>query len=215
MKKELIEFFQDASDRSLSFKSIKKFLGVSKKHMDTEVRALLKELELEGILFEDKDGFYKSVPSNFYVKEIKETKKGSKYIEINSTRLYIEKKDLFGALPYDKVLVEITNGKARVKKVIMRNLPNVVCEVVLIDGKKHLKPINTDNDLDIIIGSKTMKKLVLGERVLIKTSDKMYDDKYEGEYLKTIGHKDDPDIDYKTVAYNHGFDLEFSKEALK
>ena len=34
----------------------------------------LKELELEGVLYEDKDSVFNSVPSNFYIKELKEVK---------------------------------------------------------------------------------------------------------------------------------------------
>lgn len=214
MKKELIELFLN-ENTELTYKKIKKFLGVSKKHIDEEVKNTLKDLELEGILYEDKDGLYKSVPSNFFVSEIGETKKGSKYILENEQRIYLEKENLNGALAYDKVLIEKNDKTCIVKKVILRNMPYVVCEVTLKDGKKYLKPIHTDNNLEIIISANKMKKLVIGERVLLKVLTSTYDDKYDAEVIKSIGHKDDPDIDFKTVAYNNGFDFEFSKEALE
>ena len=214
MKRELIELFINQITE-LTYKKIKKFLGVSKKHMDEEVKNTLKELELDGILYEDKDGLYKSVPSNFFVSEINETKKGTKYIIVNEDRIYLQKENLNGALPYDKVLIENNGENYNVKKVILRNMPYIVCEVIIKNGKKYLKPINTENDLEIIISTNAMKKLVVGERILVKVLTSIYDDKYDAEVIKSIGHKDDPDIDFKTVAYSNGFDFEFSKEALK
>lgn len=225
MKKELIELYQN-NDITLSYRAIKRFLGVSKKHLDSSLKNLLYELELEGILYEDKDSLFKSVPSNFFIAEINSTKKNNRFVQIGNTKYFIKNNKLNGALIFDKVLVSIDNDEAKVEKVIKRNLPYVVCEVI-VDGKnKYLKPINIDNNLDVIVSSKKIKKLIDGERVLVKVSNKSFDVnyskekseaiyKYEADIIKSIGHRNDPDIDYKTVAYNHGFNIEFSDEAIK
>ncbi len=220
MKKELIDLFTK-EQTELNYKKIKKYLSKNEEYLDTELRTLLHDLELEGVLYEDKDGLFKSLPSNFFVREIIETKKGYRYIAgLNEERLLIDSKNLNGALNYDKVLVEIENSKAKVIKVLERNFPNVVCEVVEIDGSKHLKPLNTNNNLELVIGHNTLKKLVSGERVLVEVSREAFDyedDKtiYDAKFIKSIGHKNDPDIDYKTVAYSHGFNVDFSPEAVE
>lgn len=213
MKKELIEYVKSDKFESISFNGIKKYLGVSKKHMNDELKEVLNSLELEGLLYEDKDGLYKR-PSNFLVTTIDETKKGTKYYETNNIRCILQKNKLNGALCYDKVIIDTNTNE--VVKVLVRNMPNVVCEVRMTpEGFKYLYPVNTNNNLKITIGTQKMKKLIPGSRVLIEATNEIYDNMYVGKYIKTIGFINEPDIDFKTIAYNYGFNLEFPKEVLE
>ena len=214
MKKELIEYVESDKFESISFNGIKKYLGVSKKHMNEELKEVLNSLELEGLLYEDKDGLYKKMPSNFLVTTIDETKKGTKYYETNNIRCILQKNKLNGALCYDKVIIDTNTNE--VVKVLVRNMPNVVCEVRMTpEGFKYLYPVNTNNNLKITIGTQKMKKLIPGSRVLIEATNEIYDNMYVGKYIKTIGFINEPDIDFKTIAYNYGFNLEFPKEVLE
>lgn len=214
MKKELIEYVKSDKFESISFNGIKKYLGVSKKHMNDELKEVLNSLELEGLLYEDKDGLYKKMPSNFLVTTIDETKKGTKYYETNNIRCILQKNKLNGALCYDKVIIDTNTNE--VVKVLVRNMPNVVCEVRMTpEGFKYLYPVNTNNNLKITIGTQKMKKLIPGSRVLIEATNEIYDNMYVGKYIKTIGFINEPDIDFKTIAYNYGFNLEFPKEVLE
>lgn len=214
MKRELIEYVESDKFESISFNGIKKYLGVSKKHMNDELKEVLNSLELEGLLYEDKDGLYKKMPSNFLVTTIDETKKGTKYYETNNIRCILQKNKLNGALCYDKVIIDTNTNE--VVKVLVRNMPNVVCEVrMTIEGFKYLYPVNTNNNLKITIGTQKMKKLIPGSRVLIEATNEIYDNMYVGKYIKTIGFINEPDIDFKTIAYNYGFNLEFPKEVLE
>ena len=214
MKKELIEYVKSDKFESISFNGIKKYLGVSKKHMNDELKEVLNSLELEGLLYECKDGLYKKMPSNFLVTTIDETKKGTKYYETNNIRCILQKNKLNGALCYDKVIIDTNTNE--VVKVLVRNMPNVVCEVRMTpEGFKYLYPVNTNNNLKITIGTQKMKKLIPGSRVLIEATNEIYDNMYVGKYIKTIGFINEPDIDFKTIAYNYGFNLEFPKEVLE
>lgn len=214
MKKELIEYVESDKFESISFNGIKKYLGLSKKHMNDELKEVLNSLELEGLLYEDKGGLYKKMPSNFLVTTIDETKKGTKYYETNNIRCILQKNKLNGALCYDKVIINTNTNE--VVKVLVRNMPNVVCEVRMTpEGFKYLYPVNTNNNLKITIGTQKMKKLIPGSRVLIEATNEIYDNMYVGKYIKTIGFINEPDIDFKTIAYNYGFNLEFPKEVLE
>lgn len=214
MKKELIEYVESDKFESISFNGIKKYLGLSKKHMNEELKEVLNSLELEGLLYEDKDGLYKKMPSNFLVTTIDETKKGTKYYETNNIRCILQKNKLNGALCYDKVIIDTNTNE--VVKVLVRNMPNVVCEVRMTpEVFKYLYPVNTNNNLKITIGTQKMKKLIPGSRVLIEATNEIYDNMYVGKYIKTIGFINEPDIDFKTIAYNYGFNLEFPKEVLE
>ena len=214
MKRELLEYIESDKFESISFNGVKKYLGVSKKHINEELKSILKTFELEGLLYEDKDGLYKKMPSNYFVALIKETKRGHKYYELDGEKIFLEKEDLNGALFCDKVIID--KGTNKVVKVLVRNLPNLVCEVRLDnEGKKYLYPINTNNGLSVTIGTKDMKHLLVGERVLIEVFPEMYENMYEGKYIKTIGNVNDPDIDFKTIAYGYGFNLEFPESVMK
>lgn len=214
MKRELLEYIESDKFESISFNGVKKYLGVSKKHMNEELKSILKTFELEGLLYEDKDGLYKKMPSNFLVTTIDETKKGTKYYETNNIRCILQKNKLNGALCYDKVIIDTNTNE--VVKVLVRNMPNVVCEVRMTpEGFKYLYPVNTNNNLKITIGTQNMKKLIPGSRVLIEATNEIYDNMYVGKYIKTIGFINEPDIDYKTIVYNYGFNLEFPKEVLE
>ena len=214
MKKQLIEYIESDKFETMSFNEIKKLLGISKKHMNDELKEVLNSLELEGLLYEYKDGLYKKMPSNFLVTTIDETKNGTKFYEVNDVRYILEKNKLNGALCYDKVIIDTNTNK--VVKVLVRNMPNVVCEVRMTpEGFKYLYPVNTNNNLKITIGTQKMKKLIPGSRVLIEATNEIYDNMYVGKYIKTIGFINEPDIDFKTIAYNYGFNLEFPKEVLE
>lgn len=218
MKKELIEYIKSDNFTEASLKQIKKFLGASKQHINDELISELKKLELEGFLYEDRDGLYKKCPSNFFVVNLNATKRGNLYTYINDVRYELKQNNLNGALAYDKVIVKLVQKEykeeLKVVKVLVRNMPQLVCEVREENGIKYLYPTNTNNNLKITIGSREMKKRTVGQRILVKVTEEMFEDYYVAEYVKVIGNINDPDIDFKTIAYNAGFNLEFSNAVM-
>ena len=90
MKKQLLDYINSDKFEAMTFSGIKRFLGVSRKHMDDDIRNMLLSFELEGLLYEDKDGLYKKFPSNFFVSEISSTGKGTKYITINDKKILLK-----------------------------------------------------------------------------------------------------------------------------
>ena len=56
MKKQLLDYIYSDNFKEISYNGVKKYLGVSRKHLDNEVKKMLFEFELEGLLYEDKDG---------------------------------------------------------------------------------------------------------------------------------------------------------------
>ena len=214
MKRALIELFDNNKDLVTNLKGIRKLAKIPKEIKDEEIVSILKELELEGIVYINKEELYTHFPSNFFVCELLQNKKGNLYIEYDDTKVIIDPDKANGALAFDNVIIGCKKEGFYVDKVIKRNFPQVVCDVVLIDNVKYLKPL-TKQSIRIDIGSIAMKKLVEGERVLVNLTEDLFDDRYIGTLEKVLGHKDDPDIDFKTIAYNYGFNLEFSEEAKK
>ena len=60
-----------------------------------------------------------------------------------------------------------------------------------------------------------MKHLNIGDRIKARISLEETDGVYEADYISTIGNIKDTDIDIISIAIKHGFNIEFSEEALK
>lgn len=214
MKRVLIEYFENQKDTEISLSKIKKYLGQKMEFDVKDLYNVLKELQLEGIIYENKNGLYMKFPSNFFITQILQTKNGKKYIMDNNDITFLNDEDTLKTQAFDDVVIEKDNKKYTLKKILKRNFPQIVCEVIIQDNVKKLKPIKK-KFCDIDIGSKCMKKLTEGQLVLLNVTEEEFENKYIGEFVKVVGHKDDPDIDYKTIAYNMGFEFDFPEEALK
>lgn len=212
MKRIIEEILDNNSvNDGLSLSKLKRQLGHKTEFTKEDLEIALKELELEGIIYRDKCGLYKSFPSDFFITEIYQTKSGKKYFKINETEIFLDEQDERKVQAYDDVIMKITTSGYKLDKILKRNFPHIICEVIIENNTKKLKPIGK-KFVSIDIGSISMKKLVEGERVLIDITEEEYEDKYIGKLIKSIGHNTDPDIDFKTIAYNFGFDVDFSDE---
>ena len=60
-----------------------------------------------------------------------------------------------------------------------------------------------------------MKHLKIGDRIKARISLDKTDGVYEADYINTIGNIKDNDIDLISIAAKHGFNIEFSDEALR
>ena len=59
-----------------------------------------------------------------------------------------------------------------------------------------------------------MKELNVGDRIKARITLDKTDGVYEADYISTIGNIKDNDIDIISIAAKHGFNIEFSEEAL-
>ena len=60
-----------------------------------------------------------------------------------------------------------------------------------------------------------MKRINIGDRIKARITLDETDGVYEADYISTIGNIKDNDIDIISIAAKHGFNMEFSEEALK
>ena len=204
------------SGELLSFKAIKKKLGITNHQLDEELEKELKKLELDGLIYYDtENGLYQKFPSNFLIAEINFSNKGNPFIILNNERIDLNPNNIDGALNFDIAILEKNGKEYQVKKILQRMMHNVVCEVCLDENNsKYLMVRNQKNMVKVSIGAKNIKKLVEGELVLVNISTEQYDDYYIGEFIKRIGHKNNLDDELKTIAYNNGFEPDYPKEVL-
>lgn len=212
MKRILTEYFENQKELEISLSKIKKYLNQKMEFDINDLYSVLKQLQLEGIIYE-KNGLYMGFPSNFFITQVQQTKNGKKYIIDNNNTIFLDDEDAFKVQAFDDVVIAKNNNKYTLKKVLKRNFPQVVCEVVTEDNIKKLKPVGKQF-CGIDIGSKNMKKLTEGQLVLLNVTEEEFENKYIGEFVKVVGHKDDPDIDYKIIAYNMGFEFNFPENVL-
>ena len=190
----------------------------------------LNELEEEGKIYLDEDGFYKSFDSKQLGKvqgiiHINNLGKGFVFIEYNGHKIkyIINEENLNGALDGDVVVLkDIHHGKtnyadAKVEKIIKRNKGKTIFEYV---GDGEFIPYTTHGNVTIICPKEELKKLVIGHRVLVNIGKERIatiENKaiFEGHIEKIIGHKDDPDAEIATIAAEHAFFKEFPEEVLK
>ncbi len=130
--------------------------------------------------------------------------------------------DLMDALDGDLVLIkvqdEIKEGRvvSKVEKIIKRKDGLVVVEVSKdAYGEYYLRPFNAYLTHPIKVNNYFMKPLVEGDRILVKLDEVKSDGIYYADFIKSIGHKDDPDADLKVIAIQNDIIVDFSDEALK
>ena len=211
MEDRILEVLNSDNTR-LSFKGIKKAISLSRFDEEKLVN-LLNKMELEGLIYLDKDGLYQKFPSNFFIATVEFSIKGNPFIVYDDNKFNITIEKCNGALNYDTVVVDDNNN---VIKVLKRANNHVVCEVKENKyNQKYVVVRNQKNEVKVSIGQNALKKLVDGSLILVEISTEMYDDTYIADVIKVIGHKNDLDAELKTIAFNNGFLTEYSDQILK
>ena len=232
MKKEELknEIMKNIDLKKQTMEELCKTIHAKGESMRASFINALNELDEEGKIYLDEDGFYKSFDSKQLGKvqgiiHINNLGKGFVFIEYNGHKIkyIINEENLNGALDGDVVVLkDIHHGKtnyadAKVEKIIKRNKGKTIFEYV---GDGEFIPYTTHGNVTIICPKEELKKLVIGHRVLVNIGKERIatiENKaiFEGHIEKIIGHKDDPDAEIATIAAEHAFFKEFPEEVLK
>lgn len=183
----------------------------------------LNELVNEYVVYYTKKGKYlllKNCPG-LKIGRLSVNKKGFGFVILDKEDdLYVDAKNLNGAIHDDIVLVEVFSSgvrkEAKVIKIIKRDLQNVVGEVKYDDKDRPYVDLKEDKkDIVIQLTEESTKNCVEGHKVLIHVIKEVNKHKYLGEVIKIIGHKNDPGTDILTIAYKHGIYEDFPPEVEK
>lgn len=207
MKNTLIEIIKNKAVINWSFHDVKRALNMSKRRINNELLAILKELEMDGIIYQDEKDMYHKFPSEFLIATLEESKQGKYTAVCNNKRYPIANTKLNGALSGDKVIISVKSKKDyKVVKVLERRHQRLVCEVkVDEDNKKYLEPYNVSQKFNVSLGWNQLKRFTDGQRILVELSDEKFGDYYEATFIDTIGFRNDPDIDLTSIAVSNGF----------
>lgn len=219
LKQALTDFLEKKSN--IDLKEIKRELKINGNEEELLLERCLKALEYGGIIFQDDKGRYSllSKSSSLIQGKVHFLTSGDAVItSSDNTEVFISKDNAKGLLEKDIVLVnnlrmdKKNNIYGILYKIVKRNLEQISCEVVFENGKNTLIPYNSKCKSEIKIDQKTLDKYGVGEILLIGLDEK---ELYDGYLIKKLGHKDEPDIDEKTIAYDHGFETDYSNKYLK
>lgn len=219
LKQALTDFLEKKSN--IDLKEIKRELKINGNEEELLLERCLKALEYGGIIFQDDKGRYSLLsksPSLIQGNVHFLTSGDAVITSSDNTEVFISKDNAKGLLEKDIVLVnnlrmdKKNNIYGILYKIVKRNLEQISCEVVFENGKNTLIPYNSKCKSEIKIDQKTLDKYGVGEILLIGLDEK---ELYDGYLIKKLGHKDEPDIDEKTIAYDHGFETDYSNKYLK
>ena len=105
--------------------------------------------------------------------------------------------------------------EGRIVRVIDRNLKQVVGELCAKDNAYYLKSDENKLNVQIIIEKNKTLGAVEGHKVLVKITGRIKDNKYHGEVVKILGHKNDPGVDILSIVAKYGIHDTFSDEVMK
>ena len=221
MKEQIINILNDKYE-ALDVIEINDLLGLTTSEDLSRLNNFLNELVNSGIVYKTKKNKYilfKNCP-NLKTGVINIKKSGIGFLIVpDDEDIFIDKDNLNGAINDDKVLVEMikTNEKieGRVLKVINRDLNNLIGEIYYSNNKPCFKLDDDKKKIEVKLDDKSTKGIVEGTKVIVSVTGEMSKNKYKGIITTVIGHKDDPGVDIKLVAYKYAIYEEFSKKALE
>ena len=221
MKEQIINVMSDKYE-ALDVIEINDLLELTSPEDLSRLNNVLCELEKDGVVYKTKKNkfiLFKNCPS-LKSGVLSLNKKGFGFLIVKDGEdIYIDKDNINGAVNDDRVLVEIINNhgktEGRVLRVLNRDLSNLIGEIYFVDNKPFVKLEDKNKKLDIKLDSKSTNGLVEGTKVIVSITKEMSKNKYMGRVTTVIGHKDDPGVDIKLVAYKYSIYEEFSNKAIE
>ncbi len=223
MKEELLEIL-NSSDYALSIEQVQSALHITTPNELQELLKLLSTLEDEGVIYHsNKDKYMLLEKSHLKKGMVRANKKGFGFVEVEGLKedIFIREENMNGAIHNDLVLVEITVKKeldrmeGRILKILKRQTDTFVGEIYFKKGIGHIILDDKKVKLDIEIPKKRNLNAVNGHKVLVKLMSPIGKNRYLGEVIEILGHKDDPGVDILSIVYKYNIDTVFSDEVVE
>ena len=222
MKEKILEVLEHER-KALEVMDIYNLLNFHSVDDLNKVRDTLEAMQENGEIFKtnkDKYILFENCPG-VYVGTLDLNKKGFGFVIIPKEEdLYIPANNLNGAIDNDLVVCEVTTKgfkpEGRIIRVLKRDLHNIVGEIVFNNkGKIFFEPDEKNLGIKIKLNDATTKNCVEGSKVLVELGRQTDKNTYVGNVIRVIGHKNDPGMDIKSIAYKYGIYDVFSDDVIK
>lgn len=222
MKDKILNILKE-NDRAYTAFEIRDILGISTTEELEQMLDLLNELESNLTIYHtNKDKYMALEYSHLKKGKIAVSEKGFGFVlMVDEPDIYVDAKNLNGAIDGDLVIVEViskTSGaklEGRVLRVASRSYGPLVGEYVLIKGKPTIIPNDKKFTQKVVLTKESTKNAVEGHIVVVKVIKELDRNTVLGEITTIIGHKNDVGVDVESIIYKHSFCPKFSDEVMK
>lgn len=218
MKQDILEVLKNKYE-ALDIMKINDLLELETAEELRELTSSLEELVKEAKVYKTKKDRYILFENCKDLKagKLSINKAGNGYVLLEPEDLYVNSTNLNNAVDGDLVLVEVFDYKGqkegRVLRIIDRNIKNIIGEVVYKNKVPTLKLDDSKKKITVELDPNTTHNCVEGTKVVVNLVKEKTRNNYIGRVVSIIGHKDDPGVDIKTIAYKYEIYEEFSKES--
>lgn len=219
MREEIIKILKKRN-KALSFEDLDYELSLLTPEEYSEMVEEVNKLEEEGVVYHTNKDRYMLMEDSPYRKGVMNTnKKGFGFVIIEGMEdVYVSEKNMNGALHKDEVLIEIyfdtreNRYDGRVVKVLKRNLSTIVGEIYFKKDKGYVTCDDKKIKVTVEVKKERSLNAVDGHKVLVELISKIGENRYSGQVIKIIGHKDDPGVDILSIIYKHNISDTFPEE---
>jgi len=213
MREDILEILKK-SEIPLTEIQIQEKLNIS---LDKLCEELI-NLEKCGDIYVTKKGKY-TLYENTHLKvgKLSISKKGFGFVILeNEPDIHIKKENLNGAIHNDLVACEyISEEEGRIVRILDRSFDTIIGEYTI---ENDIGKIVLDDDrikLTILIDNDHKNNAMPGHKVIVKPYTQISNNKYYGEVIKILGHKDDVGIDILSKVYEHDIEPNFMEETME
>ena len=214
MKDDILDVLRK-SENPLTEIEIQDKLNVSLDKLCEELRTM----EKCGDVYVTKKGKY-TLYENTHLKvgRLSVSKKGFGFVLMEGEPdIHIKKENMNGAIHNDLVVCEyISEEEGKIIRILDRSLDTVIGEyAVNEEGKGYIIVDDSRIKMYIIIDEDHRNGAMPGHKVIVKPYAQIHNNKYYGEVIKILGHKDDVGIDILSKVYEHDIEPNFSDETIE
>ena len=225
-KKEeiILEFMKDKGYVPMKAKEIAMILGVPKKEYNSFLKAL-DNLEIEFKIGKNRKNRYRVIEEEFLEGTYRRNQKGFGFVKIEGREdeIYISKENSLNALNGDKVVIEITEEKNKIKKaegkikrVIKREKDTVVGTFQNNKTFGFVVPDDKNFGTDIFISKNDFGKARNGHKVLVKiTKYPSKGKKAEGKVIEVLGPTNQAGIDMLSLIKEYNLPARFPEPVVQ
>ena len=223
IKRKIINLVNDNKYNPMTLTEVAIELGLEN---SLELRAVIQELVEEMyIIVSKRDRVISPYQAGVYVGKFIQHRKGFGFVQLDKEDvrdLYIQSKDINGAMHGDRVVAEITReasgekrAEGKIANIIKRNVIQIVGVFKPHEHFGFVVPKEKELRTDVYIQEKHFNGAEEDDVVVVEILQWAKDDKKpEGRIIEVLGNKDNRGIEIEYIIREHGLPLEFQQRVL-
>ncbi len=223
MKEKILSILEE-SDKALSIDELDSALNLNTIEETKAFSDALRELEDSYEIYRSNKNRYMLLEnSNLRKGILRMNKKGFGFVEVSGEEedIFIAPDNINKAINNDTVIVEILNKNSgekregRIVKTLERDLSTIVGEIYFKKDKGYIIPDDKKLDIQLEIDRDKSHGAVDGHKVVVKILRNITKNRYKGEVVRIIGHKNDPGVDILSIVCKYEINDTFPEEVIE